>query len=102
MPANDIQVRSAKKMASIIQATKPNAKVWHWWILGQGPIGQSFPDMLSDLEDEWLSTHGEQYLPWAHGYVLGYDEMLRNKYSNAGFKDPTGYRLWAFYGFEKG
>jgi hypothetical protein len=102
MSQEDVQVRIAKKIAAIIQAAKSKAKVYHYWILGQGPIGDSFPDVLSELEDEWLSTHGERYVPWAHGYVLGYDEMLREKYTLGGFKDPTGFRLWGFYGFEKG
>lgn len=98
MAQNDIQVRTAKKLKSIIQAKKPKAKVYHYWIIGQGPIGESFPDMLSNDEDEW----GAKYTPWAHGYVIGYDSLPRERNTNAGFKDQSGYRLWAFYGFMKG
>jgi hypothetical protein len=92
----DIQVRAAKALAAIVQATKPNAKVFHYWIIGQGPIGESFPDILSPAETE-LSSGG-----WPHGYVIGYDSLLREQYANAGFKDPIGFRLWGFYGFLKG
>jgi hypothetical protein len=101
MPQNDIQVRAAKKLASIIQSTKPKARVWSYWVLGQGPIGESYPDMLSDLEDEWASE-GSQYVPWAHSYVIGYDAFARTKTANANFNEAMTFRLWAFYGFMKG
>ena len=101
MANNDIQIRAAKKLASIIQAAKPKAKVYHYWILGQGAIGESFPDMLSPLEDEWESENAA-YVPWAHAYVIGYDAFPREKTTNAGFTDTEVLRLWGFYGFMKG
>ncbi len=96
MSQNDIQVRCAKKLAEIIQATKPKARVHPYWILGQGPIGESFPDMLSKTEDEWGTAE------WAHGYVIGFDAFPREKTHNASFKDTERLKLWAFYGFMKG
>lgn len=98
MADNDVAVRTAKKLAAIIKATKPKANVYHWWLLGQGPIGESWPDMLSEAETEW----GEDYTPWAHAYVIGYENDARKKRTNVRVTDSTGFRLWAFYGFKKG
>lgn len=95
----DVEVRVAKKLAQIIQAAKPKAKVFHWWVIGQGPIGESFPDVQSELEDEWGAT----YIPWPHAYVIGYDQASRQKKAiNTAFRDIETYRLWGFYGFMKG
>jgi hypothetical protein len=99
--ANDVAVRAAKKLAALIQAAKPKAKVFHYWVLGQGPIGESWPDIQSPLEDEWEDLN-EKYVPWAHAYIIGYDANNRTKVSNASFADMENLRLWGFYGYLKG
>jgi len=57
--------------------------------------------MLSDTEDEFAYL-GSKYVPWAHGYVLGYDAFPRERSTNASFRDYETFRLWGFYGFHKG
>lgn len=101
MASNDVAVRAAKKLASIIQATKPKAKVYHWWLIGQGALGESWPDIQSPLEDEWASVD-PRYVPWAHAYIIGYDASNRTKVTNAKIMDLENFRLWGFYGFFKG
>jgi hypothetical protein len=98
---NDIAVRIAKQLAKVIQVAKPKAKVYHYWILGQGPLGESFPDMMSSLEDEWKTSDGK-YSSWPHAYVIGYDADNRSKIANATTADLHNFRLWGFYGFMKG
>jgi hypothetical protein len=97
MSSSDIQVRIAKQLATIIQATKPNAKVWHYWCLSQGPIGESFPDMISPLEMEWSDAGNHP-----HAYVIGYEAFPRERVGNASFQDSFKFNLWGFYGFKKG
>jgi hypothetical protein len=99
MPSqDDVQVRCAKRLAEIITGIHPTANVFHYWILGQGPIGESFPDVVSSTETEFSLEEGG----WPHAYVLGYDAFPREKVANASFKDTLRFRLWGFYGFEKG
>jgi hypothetical protein len=93
-----IVVDVAKKLAEVIKAAKPKANVFHYWILGQGPIGESWTDVISPLEDEWAP----QYPTWAHAYVIGDEEDTRIKISNARVRDGITFRLWGFYGFLKG
>ena len=98
---DDVQVRVAKKLATIIQAAQPNAKVYHYWILGQGAIGESLPDMLSNAETEWSSL-SPTYVPWAHAYIIGDEEESSEKITNARRRDFMTFKLWGFYGFLKG
>lgn len=97
----DIQVRTAKFMAAVIKAAVPKANVYHYWILGQGPIGESWPDMLSEDEDDWEELNNA-YRPWAHAYVIGFEEEPCQRTTNYRRKDTTTFRLWGFYGFMKG
>jgi hypothetical protein len=100
MSQSNIQVRIAKKLANIIQLAKPKAKVFHYWIVGQGGIGESVPDLLSTTETEWGADTPPE--GWIHGYVIGYDGFPREKVANASFKDSSRFRLWGFYDFYKG
>lgn len=103
MSQSDIQVRCAKKLAEIIKTAKPKANVYHYWILGQGALGESFPDMISTVETEWILP--EKIAPdggWPHAYVIGYDGFPRDKTHSASFTDTLRFRLWSFYGFAKG
>jgi hypothetical protein len=99
MSEEDVVVRAAKKMASVIKAAVPKANVFHYWILGQGDIGSSWPDVQSPDEDAWSA---EGHSTWAHAYIIGFDEEESKKVTNARRRDFTTFRLWGFYGFYKG
>ena len=95
---DEIVVQAAKKLAAVIKQAKPKANVFHHWVLGQGPIGESWPDVVSKDENEWSPKYSE----WAHAYVIGDEEDGRQKITNAKVRDAITFRVWGFYGFLKG
>ncbi len=92
---DDIQVKAKANIAAIIRAVKPKAKVYPYWVIGQG-LEQSVPYFLSSTEDEWGSS------PFLHAYIIGYDDDTRTRTGTASFTDETTYKLWGFYGFKLG
>lgn len=97
MADNDVPVQICLKVAEIIQAAKPKARVYPWWILTQG-LGESIPHLLSADEDEW----GAPNIPWVHAYMIDQESDTREVLGHPKFTDRPEFRLWAFYGWKIG